>query len=178
MTVMVETEVGESVTKTVEYAKEEEEKKKSTNRKQQSMNTQENVRKRVAVLNVGGLNTKLLFPEFDDLLKSKDILCLTETKLDNADTIDLNDFICFKKNRMHFKHKSGGIAALIRKNVVKNMTVIKNIDFKKHVDDNVKRYYRFVTHQVPKDCLIIETPSVDYFEPTKLLYLCVAYLPP
>ena len=95
---MDKTEVGETVTKTVEYAKEEEGKKVSTNRKQQTMNIPENVRKRVAILNVGGLKTKLLFPEFDDLLKAKDIICLTETKLDNVDTIDLNDFICFKKN--------------------------------------------------------------------------------
>ena len=69
----------------------------------------------MAVLNVGGLTSKLKFPEFDEFLSLRDIVCITETKFDQMDTVDKQDFICFKKNRLRCKRKSGGIAAFVRK---------------------------------------------------------------
>ena len=151
--------------------------KNSPNHKSINQKTSENRRKRVAVLNVGGLHSKLKFPEFHDFIESKDIICLTETKLDEFDHIDINNFTCFKKNRLHCKRKSGGIAALIRNTLCKHIKIIENIKHAEKIDFSVKYHYKFVTHPVSKDCLILEMPP-NFITGCRNLYLCVAYIPP
>ena len=61
-------------------------------------------------LNVCGLKTKLLYPEFQTLLNTFDIICLTETKLDDFDDLMLDNYVFKYKNRKKFINKSGGIA--------------------------------------------------------------------
>eukprot|EP00745_Piridium_sociabile_P028064 TRINITY_DN45105_c0_g1_i5.p1 TRINITY_DN45105_c0_g1~~TRINITY_DN45105_c0_g1_i5.p1 ORF type:complete len:291 (-),score=54.88 TRINITY_DN45105_c0_g1_i5:1949-2821(-) len=48
-------------------------------------------------LNVGGLLGKVHDPEFCDVIFDNDIVCLTETKLDDLDNIDIDGFTCFTK---------------------------------------------------------------------------------
>ena len=134
-------------------------------------------RQRVAVLNVGGLASKLSFPEFDDFLNLRDIICITETKFDLIDTVDKQDFICFKKDRLRCKRKSGGIAAFVRKDVVKNIKIIENIEYRKHIDESHIPNYKFVTYPIFKDGLFLELPSVKG-DQCKPLYLCIVYCPP
>jgi hypothetical protein len=43
-------------------------------------------------LNVCGIKFKSKYPELRDLLDNYDIVCLTETKLDDIDVIECNDF--------------------------------------------------------------------------------------
>ena len=43
-------------------------------------------------LNVCGIKIKSKYPELRDLLDNYDIICLTETKLDDIDVIECNDF--------------------------------------------------------------------------------------
>ncbi|CAG2239766.1 unnamed protein product [Mytilus edulis] len=53
---------------------------------------------------------KQLYQEFRDLLKCNDLLCLTETKLDDLDEISFEDFTFHYKNRKTFtSFRSGGI---------------------------------------------------------------------
>ena len=140
----------------------------------------EHVRKRVVVLNVDGLISKLKFPEFDDLhvLESRDILCLTETHLDGFDSVEVDGFTCFMKNRLLFKRKSGGIAALVRNNIAKKIKVIENIDYNKHVDTNLLNQYKFVPYPVCKDGLFLEIPRAGKENGNSPLYLCIIYIPP
>ena len=42
------------------------------------------------------------------MLVSNDIICLTETKMDDLDSFDFDGFTCFMKNRSVYKRKWGG----------------------------------------------------------------------
>ena len=46
---------------------------------------------RLLLLNVCGIQTKSKHPELRNLLDNYDIVCLTETKLDDIDVIECND---------------------------------------------------------------------------------------
>ncbi|KAK6196333.1 hypothetical protein SNE40_001576 [Patella caerulea] len=72
------------------------------------------------VLNVCGLKRKLLIPEFQEFIQEQDLLCLTETKLDDIDEIIVNDFSFIYKNRKKISgNRSGGIALGYRKSLSK-----------------------------------------------------------
>lgn len=61
-------------------------------------------------LNVCGLVRRLQYPEFSDLISGYDILCLTESKTDSLDNIEINGFEVRMKNRSRVSNvKSGGI---------------------------------------------------------------------
>jgi hypothetical protein len=63
-------------------------------------------------LNVWGIKSKLLFPEFVDLITKYDIVCLVESKLADTDKVDISGYTAFYKNREKYRHKSGGILIL------------------------------------------------------------------
>ena len=70
----------------------------------------------VTYLNVGGLRSKLLIPEFLDLIKLYDIIFFCETKLDSYDVFDLPEGYSFTtKNSKKIARKSGGIITYIKK---------------------------------------------------------------
>ena len=71
---------------------------------------------RILGLNTGGLNSKLRLDVFEHYVTdSFDVVCLTETKLDALDEVNINieGFIPIYHHRKHFVRKSGGIATLI-----------------------------------------------------------------
>lgn len=71
-------------------------------------------------LNVCGLKSKLLIPEFIDLCNEFDILTCFETKLDDLDIVKLDHHMCIAKNRKQkVIRKSGGIAVMIKENILK-----------------------------------------------------------
>jgi hypothetical protein len=47
---------------------------------------------------MSGIKTKSKYPELRGLLDNYDIVCLTETKLDDIDVIEWNDFTFKYKN--------------------------------------------------------------------------------
>ncbi|CAG2208650.1 unnamed protein product [Mytilus edulis] len=52
-----------------------------------------------------------MYPEFITLLNNYDVVCFDETKLDDLDTVELDNFIFHFKNRKKYSNrKSGGIA--------------------------------------------------------------------
>lgn len=76
-------------------------------------------------LNVCGVNRRLQYNEFVEFLSSFDVICLTETKTDDTDVLQIPGFSVFLKNRCRLsKVRSGGIALLIRDSLVKYVTVI------------------------------------------------------
>lgn len=78
----------------------------------------------ICALNVCGLKSKLLTPEFENFVNKYDILCFSETKLTDLDDTCIPGYECYCKNRSN--NKSGGIAIFIRKNINNHFTIIKS----------------------------------------------------
>ena len=77
-------------------------------------------------LNVCGLESKKVTPEFLDFISKYDIIGFQETKTNQFDTIELNDFnICFKNRSDISKKRSGGIALAYKKNLENFITVLE-----------------------------------------------------
>ena len=71
-------------------------------------------------LNVCGIRNRILYPEFKSLLSNYDIVCFTETKVDDLDIVEYNDYIFHFKNRKRLaNYKSGGMALGYRKGLEK-----------------------------------------------------------
>ncbi|CAG2188707.1 unnamed protein product [Mytilus edulis] len=99
----------------------------------------------------------LLYPEFKSLLDKHDIVCLTETKLDDVDEIDCDNFIFHYKNRKKLaNHKSGGIA----------------LGFKKYLDKYIK--------YIQSDCQFVLWFSIDkkVLDLPKDAIFGIIYIPP
>ena len=71
-------------------------------------------RLKMCTINVCGLKSKLMSPDFEDFIKEYDFICVTETKLDNYDNISLENYSIITNNRSHCKHKSGGVVFIYR----------------------------------------------------------------
>ena len=57
----------------------------------------------ITFLNVCGIKSKLLNPDFDLLIKSYDVLIFTETKTDEFDELKLSEeYTYFAKNKIFF----------------------------------------------------------------------------
>ena len=69
---------------------------------------------KIASLNVCGLQSKLMFPEFTEFIEEYDLICLSETKLDDVDQCDVPGYTFFNKNRDRCKRKSGGIGVFVK----------------------------------------------------------------
>ena len=85
----------------------------------------------VMSINVCGLKSKLIVPEFCDFLKCHDVNILCETKCDDLDIGMLEDclnrlgFVLFLKNRESCsKHRSGGVLVAIKKQLAKLFTSV------------------------------------------------------
>lgn len=69
---------------------------------------------KIVSLNVCGLCSKLRTPDFLEFINEHDIVCLTETKTDCADVIDVENYTVISKHRSNLSsHKSGGIVVYI-----------------------------------------------------------------
>ena len=78
---------------------------------------------KIVSINVCGINRRLKYPEFQDFISKYDLLILTETKTDDIDPIELNDFIFCAKNRQTCSRtRSGGIVVGYRKSLAEYIT--------------------------------------------------------
>jgi hypothetical protein len=77
-------------------------------------------------LNVCGLKSKLRIPEFNALIAEYDIVCISESKLDDIDEVEIENFTVFTKNRKKFKHRSGGVAILVKSALTDKVKLIEN----------------------------------------------------
>ena len=76
-------------------------------------------------LNECGLKPKLNIPEFNELIQTHDIVSCVETKLDDLDIVNVDNFVVVQKNRKQkVKRKSGGIAVMIRNNIYKHFEYV------------------------------------------------------
>ena len=120
---------------------------------------------------------KLKYPEFVEYADEFDIICLTETMLDDLDSIDLFGFACVMKNRSKFKRKSGGIAVLIRNELLDRITIVENKSNASKINLDSLKYYRFVDHPMSENCLFFELKDIS--SPGSNYIVCgVVYAPP
>ena len=107
-------------------------------------------------LNVGGIESKLIHPEFHKYLSRYDIVCLSETHLSDTDEVNISGFTTFYKNRLKFKKKSGGLLILIKDELTNHLTIYENVLYKEKVDPSLLRYYEFVQHDISKNILLFK----------------------
>lgn len=78
-------------------------------------------------INVCGLKSKQIYPEFISFIQQFDIIGLQETKLDNLDTIELDGFRLFFKHRKEIaKRRSGGIVLCVRETLSPYITILES----------------------------------------------------
>ena len=134
---------------------------------------------KIVSLNVCGLMSKMKYPEFCEMLVSNDIICLTETKMDDLDSFDFDGFTCFMKNRSIYKRKSGGIALLVRNQILNMVKIVEHVDFKRRIEKRLRKFYRFVDFCVFNDGLFFELPCDTQNDTNcKKLLVCALYIPP
>ena len=119
-------------------------------------------------LNVCGLKSKLRFPDFNDFIMGYDIVLLTETKLDEMDSIVIPGFNIFTKNRKLKKRKSGGVALLLNN---KSNSAVEIIDS----DIKETLWFRLKEHNTKEDnvFIVIYNPPQDsrYADPDIFSYI-------
>ena len=79
----------------------------------------------ITSINVCGLISKLLYPDFIDFVKAHDIVCIKETKIDELDVpnIKIDGFQFWSKHRNACVRKSGGIGAFVKSELVERKLV-------------------------------------------------------
>ncbi|CAG2202024.1 unnamed protein product [Mytilus edulis] len=98
-----------------------------------------------------------MYPEFITLLNNYDVVCFDETKLDDLDTVELDNFVFHFKNRKKYSNrKSGGIAF------------------------GYKRYLENCITPIQTDCPFVQWFSIDekIFDLKSSVIFGVIYIPP
>ena len=79
----------------------------------------------IGSINVCGLIRRTLFPEFSETLSKYDLLCVTETKLDQTDVISVEGYTFFSQHRrQNYIRKSGGIGLFCKQHLTSNISII------------------------------------------------------
>lgn len=60
------------------------------------------------------MTSKLIIPEFQSFISKYDIISLSETKLDQSDSVNIDGFKFIFANREIAKRKSGGVSVFIK----------------------------------------------------------------
>ena len=93
----------------------------------------------VCMLNVCGLKSKMLSPDFEEFIFRFDIVALTETKMSDLDNINdmFREFDIFYKNRRLAKRASGGVALLVKKNISNHVHIHEpTTNFENNISDD------------------------------------------
>ena len=85
---------------------------------------------KVLALNVCGLVSKLRNPDFREFISLYGIICLTETKLDNYDEVELDGYKLLPPvKRQNCKARSGGICVFVNMFMLMTLLLILAIVF-------------------------------------------------
>ena len=107
-------------------------------------------------LNVCGVKSKFISSDFENFVRSRDIICFCETKLSDIDRFELAGFKIFTKNRKGVKRASVGVAVCVRDNLSKYVKILDT-------DSDFTLWFK------------IDRRLTGYI---KDLLCCVVYLPP
>jgi hypothetical protein len=78
----------------------------------------------IGYVNVCGLKSKFLSPDFEDYVREHDIVCVCETKLSSDELIEVEGYSFFQKSRKGAKRSSGGVAIFIKEELCKYFKVV------------------------------------------------------
>ena len=123
-------------------------------------------------INVGGLRSKLNFPSFLSFIKNYDAVVVTESKFSDTDSVNIDGYTAFYKNRSKFRRKSGGILLLIKDWLVPWVHIIENVKLKNKITDNQDRYI-FVNYELSSRILFF---TVDEHLLGKRVLFCGSYI--
>jgi hypothetical protein len=131
----------------------------------------------VLSLNAGGIKSKLLYPETYNLLRQFHIVCVSESKLSNCDTVEIDGYYSFYKNRKKYKRRSGGIFVLIKESLMPYVTIFETKDNigDMLLDDDIKRFYKQTDFALCNHCLFFKVSKEVFGEET---LFCSAYFEP
>ena len=77
-------------------------------------------------LNVCGLTSKQVYPEFKSLINDHDIIGFQESKMDSLDSLNIENYTLFFKHRKALsKRKSGGIALAVKDSIRPYVSIIE-----------------------------------------------------
>ena len=115
----------------------------------------------ILTLNVCGLASKLLSPEFNSLIQQYDVIGLQETKTDDTDSyLEIPGYKMFFHNRSCIsRYRSGGIVLLVKHKLLPYIK-IKNNDGSRLVllFTISKTLYKFENHGEDLECGIVYIP--------------------
>ena len=110
-------------------------------------------------INVCGFKSKEIFPDFIQLIRNHDIICISESKLADTDSVKVDGYTAFYKNRSKFKRKSGGILVLINNRLLKYLEVIEEESLKHKIEEDSINYYSFVNYELCKNAIFFTINS-------------------
>ena len=91
------------------------------------VNQNTKTRLNIASINVCGLKSRVNYPEFIQLIQRYDIVCISETKLDQYDIIECPNYTFLSKPRTEkYKRKSGGIGFFVHNKLIDNTVTIES----------------------------------------------------
>ena len=126
-------------------------------------------------LNVGGLGDKSKYPDFINFVNTHDIICISESKLSNEDSVEFDGFTTFYKNRLKFKKKSGGIVILIRNKYIKHLKIYEEESYKSLIENSLLNNYVFTQYEVCKNAIFFSLDGLIY---NKNVLFCAVYIEP
>ena len=116
---------------------------------------------KILTLNVCGLASKLLSPEFLSLIQQYDIIGLQETKTDDTDSyLEIPGYTIFFHNRACIsRYRSGGIALLVKDNTLPYVKIDHTKSSKLVLFFTIsKALYKFENHDEDLECGIVYIP--------------------
>ena len=86
---------------------------------------------KIGALNVCGLKSRINCPEFIQLIEQYSILCVSETKLDIYDLIEIPNYTFYSKPRSEqVKRKSGGLGFFVHNSLISRINILEsNCDY-------------------------------------------------
>eukprot|EP00745_Piridium_sociabile_P015887 TRINITY_DN23701_c0_g1_i2.p1 TRINITY_DN23701_c0_g1~~TRINITY_DN23701_c0_g1_i2.p1 ORF type:complete len:225 (-),score=19.75 TRINITY_DN23701_c0_g1_i2:6-680(-) len=101
-------------------------------------------------LNVFGVLSKSRYPDFVSLINQYDVVAVSESKLSDADEVQIAGYTAFYKNRDRFIARSGGLLLLVKEHIAKFVTVFETITNKHKIDNTHMPNYSDRQHTYAK----------------------------
>ena len=102
----------------------------------------------VIALNVCSFTTKKVYPDFINFIQKHDIICISESRLADTDSVDIDGFTAFYNNRDSLIRKPGGTLLLVRNCLLKYLTVYEENRFKHKIEKSLTQHYNFVNYEL------------------------------